>query len=262
MRFSVSVPVLSVRMTVVAPRVSTADKRSINAFWRAMRHIPRARASVATIGKPSGIAATARAIAASAMRKGSSPVTSPTTPISAVSVSAAQTNCVDRRASFLSSGELPGSASSTSCDMRPSSVESPVAVTTPTPLPRVSAVPLNSIEVWSARRASSGTGCTYLCTATDSPVSVDSSAARFEASTSRRSAEMASPASISMMSPGTISSADIMRAWPSRRTRAEREPRARSPSIERAAFNSVRKPISALTASTATMDAPSSSSPK
>ena len=111
-----------------------------------MRHIPRARAIVATIGKPSGIAATARAIAASTMRKGSSPLTSPTPPISAVSASAAQTSCVDRRASFLSSGELPGSASSTSRDTRPSSVESPVAVTTPAPLPRVSAVPLNSIE--------------------------------------------------------------------------------------------------------------------
>ena len=39
---------------MVAPSVSTADSRSISAFWRAMRHIPRASASVATIGSPSG----------------------------------------------------------------------------------------------------------------------------------------------------------------------------------------------------------------
>ncbi len=69
MRFSVRVPVLSVRMTVVAPSVSTADSRSISAFCRAMRHMPRARASVATIGRPSGMAATASAIAASTFRR-------------------------------------------------------------------------------------------------------------------------------------------------------------------------------------------------
>ena len=82
-RFSVSVPVLSVRMTVVAPRVSTADSRSISAFCRAMRHMPRASASVATIGKPSGMAATASAIAASTIRKGSLPVKSPMPAITA-----------------------------------------------------------------------------------------------------------------------------------------------------------------------------------
>ena len=76
-RFSVRVPVLSVRMTVVAPSVSTADSRSISAFCRAMRHMPRASAKVATIGRPSGIAATASAIAASTMRKASLPVARP-----------------------------------------------------------------------------------------------------------------------------------------------------------------------------------------
>ena len=40
----------------------------------------------------------------------------------------------------------PAWASSTSCETRPSSVASPVATTTPMPLPRVTAVPLNSIE--------------------------------------------------------------------------------------------------------------------
>ena len=190
------------------------------------------------------------------------PVVRPTPAITAVRTSTAQTSCADSRASFFSSGEEPGSASSTSCDTRPSSVARPVAVTTPMPLPRVSAVPLNSMEVRSASRASAATGRTCLWTATDSPVSVDSSAATLEASTSRRSAETASPASSTTMSPGTISSAGMMRTWPSRRTRAECDPSARSASIERAAFNSVRKPISALSASTAAMAAPSSSSPK
>jgi hypothetical protein len=262
MRFSVSVPVLSVRMMVVAPSVSTADKRSIKAFCRAMRHMPRASASVATIGKPSGIAATASAIAASTIRKGSLPVVTPTPARSAVRINVAQISWADRRASLFSSGELPGSASSTSCDTRPSSVESPVATTTPVPLPRVRAVPLNSIDLRSPRRASAATQCVALSTATDSPVKVDSSAARLDASISLKSAEIASPASSTTMSPGTICSAAMRRTWPSRRTRAEREPSVRSASMERAALSSVRKPISALSASTTAIALPSCHSPK
>ena len=79
-------------MTVVAPRVSTADSRSISAFCCAMRHMPRASASVATIGRPSGMAATASAIAASIIRKASLPVKRPTPAISTVRVSVAQIN--------------------------------------------------------------------------------------------------------------------------------------------------------------------------
>ena len=41
-------------MTVVAPSVSTADKRWIKAFCLAMRHMLRASANVATIGQPFG----------------------------------------------------------------------------------------------------------------------------------------------------------------------------------------------------------------
>ena len=66
--FSVSVPVLSVQITFVAPRVSTAERRLIRALLRAILHIPLARARVAMIGNPSGIAATARAIDVSIIR--------------------------------------------------------------------------------------------------------------------------------------------------------------------------------------------------
>ena len=122
-RFSVKVPVLSVRIMVVEPSVSTADSRSIRAFCRAMRHMPRASARVATIGSPSGIAATASAIAASTMRNGSLSVVRPTQAISAARIKVIQINWPESRASFFSRGELPGSASSTRCDRRPSSVE-------------------------------------------------------------------------------------------------------------------------------------------
>ena len=173
MRFSVKVPVLSVRMTVVAPSVSTADRRSISAFRRAMRHMPRPSASVATIGRPSGMAATASAIAASTMRKGSLPVVMPATAISAVRIRIAQMSWPDSRDSRFSSGDLPGSASSTSPEIRPSAVCRPVATATPRPLPAVITVPLNSIEVRSATRASAATGVVALSTAADSPVSVE-----------------------------------------------------------------------------------------
>ena len=63
MRLSVSVPVLSVAMTVTEPSASTADRRRTTARWRAMRSTPSASATVRTAGSPSGTAATASATA-------------------------------------------------------------------------------------------------------------------------------------------------------------------------------------------------------
>ena len=60
--FCVSVPVLSVTITLVPPKVSTADNFFTITLYFAMRSIPNARAKVATMGKPSGIAATASAM--------------------------------------------------------------------------------------------------------------------------------------------------------------------------------------------------------
>ena len=68
MRFSVSVPVLSARITLVDPSVSTAESRSTTALRRLICHMPRASATVATIGRPSGTAATASARAISMER--------------------------------------------------------------------------------------------------------------------------------------------------------------------------------------------------
>ncbi len=53
-RVSVSVPVLSVAMNVVAPRVSTACKRRMIAFDAAMVRTPRASVTVTMAGNPSG----------------------------------------------------------------------------------------------------------------------------------------------------------------------------------------------------------------
>ena len=60
--FFVRVPVLSERMTVVAPRVSTEDNCFTIAFFFARRWTPRASAIVMVAGRPSGTAATATEI--------------------------------------------------------------------------------------------------------------------------------------------------------------------------------------------------------
>ena len=56
--FWVSVPVLSVQMTVVQPSVSTAERRLISALRLAMRCTPMARDSVTVGSSPSGTKAT------------------------------------------------------------------------------------------------------------------------------------------------------------------------------------------------------------
>ena len=57
-RLQVSVPVLSLQITLTEPRVSTADRRRTKAFWRAIRCTLRARARVTVGNSPSGTLAT------------------------------------------------------------------------------------------------------------------------------------------------------------------------------------------------------------
>ena len=76
MRFSVSVPVLSVQMTVVAPRVSTALRRFTSAPPRARRRTPTASASVIVGSSPSGTFATSSPIAKTTASSSDSPAAS------------------------------------------------------------------------------------------------------------------------------------------------------------------------------------------
>merc|ERR1719430_2464837 len=59
----VRVPVLSEQITLVQPRVSTEGRDLTMAFLAAILLVPRARQVVITAGRPSGMAATARATA-------------------------------------------------------------------------------------------------------------------------------------------------------------------------------------------------------
>ncbi len=65
--FRVSVPVLSVQITVVEPSVSTAGRRRTRAPMRAIRCIPIASVIVETAGSPSGTAAIASEMPTSSM---------------------------------------------------------------------------------------------------------------------------------------------------------------------------------------------------
>ncbi len=58
--FLVNVPVLSEQTTLTQPNVSTTGNFLTIAFFLAIRITPSANVTVTTIGKPSGIAATAK----------------------------------------------------------------------------------------------------------------------------------------------------------------------------------------------------------
>ena len=102
----------------------------------------------------------------------------------------------------------------------PISVAMPVAVTTATPRPRVTAVPLKTMFSRSPSAAVSGTGAGSLSTGSLSPVSEASAIISDAASTSRPSALTASPSASSRTSPGTSSVAGMRCGRPSRRTPA------------------------------------------
>ncbi len=62
MTFWVSVPVLSLQITLTAPKVSTLGRRRVIVFTLTIRWTPSANVIVTTAGNPSGTAATAREI--------------------------------------------------------------------------------------------------------------------------------------------------------------------------------------------------------
>ena len=119
-------------------------------------------------------------------------------------------------------------ASATSRPRRPISVSSPSATTTPSPTPATTAVPACSSDDRSASGASGSTGSRPFAAATGSPVSLDSSAARPSASTTRASAATTLPASTSSTSPITSASTGTRLTTPARRTSAVGALRSRS----------------------------------
>jgi len=106
-------------------------------------------------------------------------------------------------------------------EMWPTSVAIPVAVTTNSPVPRVTEVFMYTMSVRSpSGMSASPTRAVPFETGRLSPVSSDSATSSVAARSSLPSAGTTSPASIETTSPGTSCSAGISATWSSRRTRA------------------------------------------
>ena len=149
MRFCVKVPVLSEQMICVQPKVSTAVSLRMSACRLDMAVTPMDRMMVTTAGRPSGMAATASAMAAmkvfrpalpsSDQEKGSSErTTASIRPTANTTTQIPSTSLVrnrDSSAIFFCSGVCSFSASVSASAILPISVSMPVAVTTAVPRP-------------------------------------------------------------------------------------------------------------------------------
>ena len=141
--------------------------------------------------------------------------------------------------------------------MRPSSVSLPVATTTPVARPETTMVPENAMHSRSPTVALAVTGSVFLSAGTDSPVSAASSVRKILRIGEPQVRWNLSPDSRSTMSPGTTSSAGIMRVSPPRRVRASADSMLRIDSSAFSALPSWINPSSALRMTTPKMIAAS-----
>ena len=213
------------------------------------------------MGSPSGIEATASAIPVSIISTISRPAIIPEITTTTAIPRLTHISQLASWARRCSSGVSSSTVCSTREEIFPSSVCMPVATTTASPEPLVSAVPLKSILVLSASAVFSSTTSGDFSTGRDSPVRTDSSACNFEEVTRRRSAVIMSPPSRMTISPGTRSLAGISETVPFLRTRELTLPSFRKASMERTPLSSVTKPIRALMTMTMPIAMPSTWSP-
>ena len=220
MRFSVSVPVLSVQITSVEPSVSTALRRLTSAPRRASSRTATASASVITGSSPSGTLPSSRPTAKTMLFLGDRPAPkiATGTNATAIAIAIAAINQATLR-TCVSSGLGSSLTRSDNAAMRPSSVRIPVANTTPRACPPVALVPLKSRSCAAIRATLASIRSAERSTGADSPLSVERSTSTAP-EIKRMSAAMRSPSSTSTMSPGTSSTAVISCEVRSRSTRA------------------------------------------
>ena len=174
--FLVSVPVLSEQMTDAQPRVSTAGRRLMMALRLAMRPTPMASTMVTMAGRPSGIAATARATAVRNMSRMSRCWSIPTPNITAHTPTHTRERTWETSPIFRWRGVCPCCWRRRRPAIFPISESMPVPVTTIFPRPPVTTVPPMTMFFRSAKGVSGGRPLpSRLATAPDSPVIADSS---------------------------------------------------------------------------------------
>merc|ERR1711936_57381 len=173
----VSVPVLSEQMTEVQPRVSTDGRDRMMAFLAAILLVPRARQVVMTAGRPSGVAATARATAPliqeppwAGSLKWPMLIAHTAMQIRVITLE----SCSPNSSNFCCRGVLISSVATMASLILPMAVLAPVPITTPLALPEETLVPEKTMFFLSWLTAlGSGTGSQCLITETDSPVRMD-----------------------------------------------------------------------------------------
>ncbi|VVC71898.1 Uncharacterised protein [uncultured archaeon] len=218
--FCVKVPVLSVQMTSTLPSVSTAESLRTMAFLPASTCTPSAREMVMTMGRPSGMAATACAMAR--RMRSERPRWLKSVPKTMMAMHRRRMKRLHFSMNAFKralSGTSPSSVCESFSEMSPIWVRMPVANTSALAVPRTTSVSLNTRLNGVKWRASFRPSARFSA-GTVSPVRMDSSTAKFCDSIKRASAFTRSPASKSRMSPGTTSLAAICLGCPSRKTRA------------------------------------------
>ena len=245
--FIVSVPVLSLLMTVVPPRVSTSDSDLTTALCSASRRAPDDSMACTNVGSPVGIAAIAVEMHSSTSVVVSWPRTRPKMAMIATAAKAIRPNTLVMPSSSRCSGDLDRWVAVTIPAILPISVALPVAVTTIVAVPRVTWVFWNTRLVRSPSATSpSGNVPASLGIGALSPVSAASCTSSVAEDSIRPSAGTTSPASSSTMSPGTSVVDSICSTCPERRTRACGTCSLASASTLARAFSSWAVPITTL----------------
>ena len=149
---------------------------------------PIACTIVATAGSPSGIAATASDIAVISIESTDFPVDIPIKNIITHIILARSANVLPKLFSFFLSGVCLSSTSFIICAIFPTSVSIPTAITYPFALPYVTKLDENAIFFLSPIPTVPSILSTFFSTASDSPVSPDSSTFKLTVSKSLISA--------------------------------------------------------------------------
>ncbi len=177
---------------------------------------------VTIAANPSGIAATPSETAIIKISRIGRPYNKPTTNINTQIPKQIIDNIFEISAIFFCKGVMFSSSEINMPAIRPTSVFIPVSVTTHVARPLVITVEEINIFLRSAKPVSSGRlSISFLLTGTDSPVIAASSAFRLIAFSTRASAGTKSPASNSIMSPGTNVVVSTCSSCPSRITLAK-----------------------------------------
>ncbi len=254
--FCVSVPVLSVQITVADPSASTLGRCRMSTLRLAIRCDAIASASVTVGNSPSGTLATRMPIPKRKLsQKGifsARPITKNPTPSAVATIASVR----ESRTISRWSGERGCPAPCVSVAIFPSSVRMPIATTTARPRPETTCVPAKIMFVaWAGSTAA--LSFASRSRGAVSPVIAASTTRMWWASTSRASAGTSSPSATRITSPGTSSSAGSDCSCPPRTTFTLRGNRRDSSRSACSAFASCQNEKAPFTRMTPRIAAPS-----